>query len=78
MGADFDIIEGIDRGVRWFRRKRAKKVPCQRFLNKIASEYHLHGLGFESKDRILRELDRRGRILYDDKGHCYVITTAAV
>jgi hypothetical protein len=78
LGGDFNIIEAIDRTLKWFRRKRARKVPCQRFLNKIARDYGMHGLAPETRERILGELDYQGRILKDDKGHCYVISAKAV
>lgn len=78
LAAGIDINDGIDRALRWFRRKRAQKVPCKRYLAHVASDYRMHGLARQSEQEILERLRAQGRILKDDKGHCYVITTAAV
>lgn len=62
----------VDRVLRWYRRKRAKRVPCGKFIRRIELDYG-DRLSAEAKEDLLARLDERGLIFRSDSGHCYVL-----
>ena len=79
MGLDFNVNEAIDRALKWWRRKRHKKVLWERFLARIVKDYRFqNGLDEDTKDDIFQQLDDQRRIIRDGKGHYWVVATAVV
>ena len=62
----------VDKAIRWYRRRRAKRVPCGKFIRKIERAYG-DRLSEVAKEDLLARLDERGLIFRSDSGHCYVL-----
>jgi hypothetical protein len=62
----------IDRALRWYRRRRAKRVPCGKFVKKIERDYG-DRLSNAAREELLARLDDRGLIFRSRSGHCYVL-----